>query len=46
MTLSLPATEPAIDEAGQTADPAILDRLDHWHHGLRDVGATRQDEAT
>ena len=30
MTLSLPAAEPTIDRSGQAADPAILDRIDHW----------------
>ena len=46
MTLSLPATQPAVDGSSQDADPAILDRIDNWRLGLHDAGATRQDEAT
>ena len=46
MTLSLTATEPPPDEAGQVADPAILDRIDNWRLGLHDATATGWDEAT
>jgi two-component system sensor histidine kinase KdpD len=30
MILSLPAAEPASDGSDQTANPAVLDRIDHW----------------
>lgn len=39
MTISLPATEPA-DSPDQTANPAILDRVDHWR-----IGEARPDNA-
>jgi two-component system sensor histidine kinase KdpD len=33
MTLSLPAARPETSGPGQAADPAILDRIDHWRVG-------------
>jgi two-component system sensor histidine kinase KdpD len=33
MTLSLPAAKPTTAVPEQAADPAILDRLDHWRRG-------------
>jgi two-component system sensor histidine kinase KdpD len=42
MTVSLPAAEPATDGPGQDADPAILDRIDHW--GIVDQTGDRAGE--
>jgi two-component system sensor histidine kinase KdpD len=46
MTLSLPVAEPAKDGPGQAADPAILERLDHWRGGAQEVHVPPQSEAT
>jgi hypothetical protein len=35
MTISLPVAEPAAHRSSQAADPAILDRLDHWRTAER-----------
>jgi hypothetical protein len=33
MTISLPVAEPAADRPDEAADPAILNRVDHWRVG-------------